>query len=237
MLMHPWINHALRMLQGNGQETTQLSIRYGVNTGDWLIQPVLHSPDVPLTSGQTHYGEKLLGQPFRIASPSFFQVNTEQAERLAELVRSRLCLSGNELLVDAYAGVGTFAVLFAPFARRVIAIEESAAAFRDAAVNTAGIENLTFVEGKTEEVLDRMDEAPDVVILDPPRVGCHPHALQAVIRRSPRRLVYVSCEPSTLARDLHLLTQGGFRVVAVEPIDMFPHTYHVECVATLEYKG
>ena len=192
MLMSPWINDALRRLQGKCQETTQLSMRYGVSTGDWLIQPTLHSLDIPLPSGQTHYHEKLLGQKFRIGSPSFFQVNTTQAERLAELVAARLGLSGSGLLVDAYAGVGTFAVLFAHLARRVIAIEESAAAVEDAAVNTAGIANLDLVEGKTENVLSALTETPDAVILDPPRVGCQPETLEALSRRPPARLVYVS---------------------------------------------
>ena len=237
MLMAPQINAALGQLQDRCAETTQLSVRHGVNTGDWLIQPTLLNPDIPLRSGQTHYREKLLGRPFRISSPSFFQVNTDQAEHLVELVRARLKLTGEELLVDAYAGVGTFAVLFAPLVRRVIAIEESVSSVRDAAINTLGIENLKFVQAKTEEVLDTLDPRPDAVILDPPRVGCHPQTLEALIRRPAERVVYVSCEPETLARDLARLVQGGFRVGAVEPVDMFPQTYHVECVATLEYPG
>ena len=237
MLMAPWINDALRELQDRCQETTGLSIRYGVNTGDWLIQPTLHSEEIGLASGQTHYQEELLGRPFRIASPSFFQVNTKQAERLADLVRSRLDLDGTELLVDAYAGVGTFAMLLAPYARRVIAIEESAAAVKDAAVNALGIGNLEFVEGRTEDVLDALEQSPDAIILDPPRAGCHPGAIEALIRQAPSRVVYVSCEPATLARDLQLLVRGGFRVETLEPVDMFPHTYHVECVATLWRRG
>ena len=237
MLMAPWINESLRQLQGRCSETTQLSMRYGVNTGDWLIQPTLLSEEIPIPSGQGHYREKLLDRPFRISSPSFFQVNTKQAERLIELVRARLDLRGDDVLVDAYAGVGVFAVTFAPLVRRVIAIEESSAALKDAAINTLGIENLEYVEAKTEEVLDSLDEEPDAVILDPPRVGCHPDALAALIRRTPRRVVYVSCDPETLARDLHILVQGGFGIEAVEPVDMFPQTYHVECVATLRLRG
>ena len=235
MLMAPWINTALGELQDRCQETTGLSIRYGVNTGDWLIQPTLHNEEIGLATGQTHYREELSGRPFRIASPSFFQVNTKQAEQLVDLVRSRLELEGEELLVDAYAGVGTFAVLLAPFVRQVIAIEESASAVEDAAVNALGIGNLEYVEGKTENVLDALDHSPDAVILDPPRAGCHPDALEAVIRQAPSRLVYVSCDPATLARDLRLLVRGGFRVERLEPVDMFPHTYHVECVATLSH--
>ena len=232
-LMHPWINQALRTLQGKAVETTQLSVRYGVNTGDWLIQPTMHNPDISLPTGQTHYWEQMHDRKLRIASPSFAQVNTPQAERLADLVGERLQLSGSELLVDAYAGVGTFAVLLADSARRVIAIEESSAAVDDAAVNIEGIENLEFVCSRTEDYLDSLEEPPDAVILDPPRVGCHPATLDALIRRKPKRTVYVSCDPDTLARDLSRLAAGGFSVTSVEPMDMFPQTYHTECVATL----
>ena len=233
MLMAPWINETLGTLQGKAAETSQLTMRYGVNTGDWLVQPVLHNEEVPIATGQGHYREKLLERPFRIASPSFFQVNTKQAERLAELVRIRLGLEGAELVVDAYAGVGTFAVLLAPFAGRVIAIEESNAALKDAAINTLGIDNLEFIEARTEDVLDELPEVPDAVVLDPPRTGCEEKALDALARRRPRRIVYVSCEPETLARDLSLLVRGGFRIESLEPLDMFPQTYHVECIATL----
>ena len=232
-LMHPWINTALRALQGNAAETTQLSVRYGVNTGDWLIQPTMHNPDIPLPTGQTHYWERMRDRRLRIASPSFAQVNTPQAERLATLVAERLQLSGAELLVDAYAGVGTFAVLLAASARKVIAIEESSAAVKDAAVNIEGIDNLEFVCSRTEDYLDSLTEPPDAVILDPPRVGCHPATLDALIRRKPARTVYVSCDPDTLARDLAYLTKGGFAITSVEPMDMFSQTYHTECVATL----
>ena len=144
-IMEPWINEAIAALQGNSQETTQLSIRYGVGTGDWLIQPTMHSPGIPIASGQAHYRERLLDRTFRVSSPSFFQVNTRQAERMVEIVRSRLRLTGGEVLVDAFAGVGTFAVLLAPYARRTIAIEESAAAVRDATVNGQEIDGLELV--------------------------------------------------------------------------------------------
>ena len=169
----------------------------------------------------------------RIASPSFAQVNTPQAEALATLVEQRLRLSGSELLVDAYAGVGTFAILLANSARRVIAIEESSAAVDDAAVNIEGIDNLEFVCSRTEEYLDSLAEPPDAVILDPPRVGCHAATLDALIRRKPKRTVYVSCDPDTLARDLAYLASGGFSITSVEPMDMFPQTYHTECIATI----
>lgn len=233
MLMTPGINRLAGNLRGRAQETSQLSIRYGVNTEDWLIQPKLKSEDIALESGQSHYMEKLLGHEFRIASPSFFQVNTEQAERLAELVVETLGLAGEEVVVDAYAGVGTFAILLAESAGKVLAIEESAAAIRDAAANASGIENVEFIEGKTEDVLDSMQVRPDAVILDPSRSGCHPTVLEALIRLAPERTVYVSCDPEALARDLDVLVRGGLRVESVRPIDMFPQTHHVETVALL----
>ena len=235
MLMNPEINQALRQLQDRCGETRQLSIRYGVSTGDMLIQPTMHSQEITVPTGQTHYREKLLGRTFRVASPSFFQVNTRQAERLVELVRDSLNLTGDEVLVDAYAGVGTFAVLLAPFVKHVIAIEESLSAIKDAGVNTLGIENLEFLHGKTEDVMGNLEKAPDAVILDPPRIGCHPKVLETLIRRAPGKIVYVSCDPEALARDLDILVNRGFKITTIAPIDMFPHTHHIETVVALKY--
>ena len=236
MLMAPWINDTLAELNGLCGETSQLTMRYGINTGDWLIQPHLQSRDVRKFTGQAHYDEALLGHRFRVGSPSFFQVNTRQAERLLALVRERLRLAGRETVVDAYAGVGVFAVAAAGGARRVIAIEESRAAVEDAAANAAAVPNVEYVEGKTERVLATLEETPDAVILDPPRAGCHAGALAALVKLAPARVVYVSCDPRSLARDLAALVEGGYAVESVEPIDMFPHTHHVECVATLTHR-
>jgi len=234
LLMSEGVNDILAKLQRRVAETTQLSVRYGINTNEWLIQPSMKHPEIPMPTGQTHYRERLSGRAFRIASPSFFQVNTAQAEVLGELVRKRLDLNGTETVVDAYAGVGTFAALLAPHAKRVIAIEESSAAVRDASINIGDLENIEFVEAKTEEALFGLEHPPDVLVLDPPRAGCHPDAVKAAIETGAKRLVYVSCDPLTLTRDLALLVAGGYRVEQIEPLDMFPQTHHVECVATLE---
>ena len=233
MLMTPGINRLADSIRGRAQETSQVSIRYGINTDDWLIQPALKNPAIQTPTGQKHYTEDLTGWKFRIASPSFFQVNTQQAERLAALVREMLDLDGSEFVVDAYAGVGTFAVLLAASARKIAAIEESSAAVRDASANAAGTHNVEFLEGRTEDTLASLDERPDAVTLDPPRAGCHPDALAALTRLAPDRTVYVSCEPKALARDLDILTRGGLRVQSVQPIDMFPQTHHVETAALL----
>jgi 23S rRNA (uracil1939-C5)-methyltransferase len=233
LLMHPWINGALNELQERSGETTQLAIRFGENTGSWLIQPTLSRADISLTTGQSHYEEALFGRKFRIASPSFFQVNTRQTERLMQLILDRLNLTGRETVVDAYAGVGTIAVLLAPYASRILAIEESSAAVKDAKENAYGLSNLEFLQEKTEIALEQFVDTPDALVLDPPRSGCHYDVLVAVKRLQPKRVVYVSCNPESLSRDLRELCPEPYHVDDVQPIDMFPQTHHVECVVTL----
>ncbi|KPK22015.1 MAG: 23S rRNA methyltransferase [Dehalococcoidia bacterium SM23_28_1] len=232
-IMHPWINGVLERLQGKCAGLHQVAIRYGVRTEQALIHPSLKEIDDSIPSGQTSYEEELLGKRFRISGASFFQVNTRQAEVLIEVVRDRLALAEDQLLLDAYAGVGTFAVLLAPHVKRVIAIEESPAAVADAVINQAGINNIVFYQGKVEQILPDLRQRPQAAILDPPRVGCHPDTIAAVLKRPPARLVYVSCDPATLARDLRALCRGGYRLQEVQPVDMFPQTFHIECVATL----
>ena len=233
MIMDPSVNRILGELQGRCAETSQLSVRCGVNTGDFLVQPTLKTAEVSIATGQKHYVESLRGRSFRVASPSFFQVNIRQLDRLVDLVKEELELSGSELVVDAYAGVGTFALLLAPYAGRVIAIEESPAAVEDALANADDAPRVEFIQGRTEQVLSELEERPQGLILDPPRKGCHPSALEALKRLKPQRMVYVSCDPATLARDLKSLCRDTFHLEKVRPVDMFPQTHHVECIATL----
>ena len=233
MLMDSKINEFLSQLQEEASETTNLSVRVGINTGEYLIQPKLSNPNLNFDTGQKWYTENMLNREFRVASPSFFQVNTKQAEFMINLVGDRLNLNGEEILVDAYAGVGVFASLLSDRVRRVIAIEESQAAVKDALFGLDDLKNIDYKEGKTEEVLKELEDQIDVIILDPPRTGCHPNAIDSVIASKANKIAYVSCDPPSLARDLNMLVDGGYTVENVSPIDMFPQTYHTECVATL----
>ncbi len=243
MLMDPVINDALTEFQDKSGETTNMSLRVGKNTGDLLAQPTFQNPDIGIPSGQTHYTERMMGRDLRVASPSFFQVNTAQAESLVRLTRDGLELGESDVLVDAYAGVGVFAILLSPYVARAIAIEESASAVQDGKLNAEGLNNVEFVQLKTEEALVDLreicglDGAPDAVILDPPRTGCHPQAIESLLKLKPEKVAYVSCDPPSLARDLDTLVNGGYEVKAVQPVDMFPQTYHVESVTILESKS
>ena len=234
MLMHQGINKLLGDLQGHCSETTQLSIRAGEDTGDYLVQPTLKSTDIPIVTGQKHYRDSIQGVEFRVASPSFFQVNNKQASNMALVVKDALNLKGTEVLLDAYAGVGTFAILLAPYASKVIAIEESSAAVADAKVNAENTHNVEFILGKTEEVLGDLDSVPDAVVLDPPRAGCQSAAIDSLLRLYPENVVYVSCDPDTLARDLKMLCSGAYSIDSIQPLDMFPQTHHVENIVILK---
>ena len=242
MLMHPGVNELLTQLQDNARETTQLSIRAGRSTGDYLVQPYLGNPDLAkpdldVATGQKHYLDAVNGRKFRVSSPSFFQVDVDQTSQMVEVVRRSLDLKPGDILLDAYAGVGTIAVLLAPYVGWVMAVEESSAAVADARENAAGLENVEFLLGKTEEVLLRLPRRPDAVVLDPSRSGCRPAALNNLIQLAPARVAYVSCDAETLARDLKVLCESTYTLKEVVPLDMFPQTHHVECVALLELSG
>ena len=233
MLMHPGVNRLLEQLQGHCAETSQLSLRAGEEMGDYLIQPTLVDWGIPVATGQKSYLDSVDGRPFRISSPSFFQVNIAQAAQTAREIIQGLELSSTDVLLDAYTGVGTFAIMLAPYVEKVIAVEESAAAVDDARENAKGLSNVEFMVGKTEEVLGRLADKPDIAILDPPRAGCQPAALRGLMQLAPSRVAYVSCDAETLARDLKVLCQGPYSLQKVVPLDMFPNTHHVECVALL----
>jgi 23S rRNA (uracil1939-C5)-methyltransferase len=231
------VNEVLTDVQDATTGTRQISIRMGEHSGELLVQPKLEwrpGQHGTTESGQPWYTERLLGRDFRISSAAFFQVNTRQAELLANLVIERVTAVSPAVVVDAYSGVGTFAALLADKVQRVVAIEESAAATADAKVNLDGLYNVEMVVGSVEQVLPDFTPAPDVVMIDPPRAGMRREVVEALLASSTTRVVYVSCDPATLARDVRLLVDGGFELIEVQPVDMFPQTQHIECVTVLD---
>lgn len=232
-LMDKKINESLKKLQGLVCETSNLSVRVGVHTSDSLIQPKLTNKKIDVESGQKSYREVLNGRVFKVASPSFFQTNTKQAEKMIDLVGKALELRKDEILVDAYAGVGTFAFSLAPRVKKVIAIESSLSAVNDAIEFGSDLANVEFRHGKTEEILNGINGGINALILDPPRVGCHFDTLKAVLDLKPSRMVYVSCDPQSMCRDINVLVEGGYTINDVDILDMFPQTYHIECIVSL----
>lgn len=195
--------------------------------------------DVEAFKGNDHIFEEMEGLRFKVGPKSFYQTNSEQAYNLYKVAREFAGLTGNELVYDLYTGTGTIANFVARQARKVVGIEYVPEAIEDAKVNSAlnGIDNTLFYAGDMKDILtnDFIAEhgRPDVIITDPPRAGMHNDVIDVILAAEPKRIVYVSCNPATQARDLQLL-DGKYKVTAVQPVDMFPHTHHVENVVQLE---
>lgn len=195
--------------------------------------------DVEVFKGNDHIFEEMEGLRFKVGPKSFYQTNSEQAYNLYKVAREFAGLTGNELVYDLYTGTGTIANFVARKARKVVGIEYVPEAIEDAKVNSAlnGIDNTLFYAGDMKDILtnDFIAEhgRPDIIITDPPRAGMHNDVIDVILAAEPKRIVYVSCNPATQARDLQLL-DGKYKVTAVQPVDMFPHTHHVENVVQLE---
>lgn len=189
--------------------------------------------EIPL-AGSPFIRDKVGRFEFKISANSFFQTNTLGAEILYKKVREYAGLSGKEHVVDLYCGAGTISIFLADSARELVGIEISESAVRDAEINCRnnGVSNCRFILGDIKDCLEQVKK-PDVMIIDPPRAGMHKDVIKQVLDMSPARIVYVSCNPATMARDLGMI-KDDYSVLEVQPVDMFPHTYHIESVAKLE---
>lgn len=188
--------------------------------------------------GPGHIIDQLNGLKFKISARSFWQVNTQAALAVYNKVREYASLSGRETVLDIYCGTGSIGLFLAQDAKEVIGIESNSKAVEDARHNAEmnNIHNARFHLGQAEKQLPRFVRQglrADVIVLDPPRKGCAPPLLQAAADAAPQKIVYVSCNPATLARDLRLLAELGYGIREVQPVDMFPHTHHVECVVLM----
>jgi 23S rRNA (uracil1939-C5)-methyltransferase len=266
-IAHEQINCVLQMLSQHINPQPQALIRCATASNQVLIQP---APSEQVAEQLAEIGvelrtetmeEVLAGATFRIRPSSFFQTNTSQAEKMAQIVLNGLLSPLTSLdrasspsvgipvgsqdiapaasltIVDAYCGVGTFALLLARHVGKIIAIEESASAIKDAQWNARDFDNIEILKGKVEDILPTLSPKIDGFVIDPPRAGCQPVVLETLIQHPVTRIVYVSCDPSTLARDLDILCHQHptYRLCSVQPLDMFPQTAHIECIAILEH--
>ncbi|MEO0771130.1 MAG: 23S rRNA (uracil(1939)-C(5))-methyltransferase RlmD, partial [Cyanobacteria bacterium J06649_4] len=228
-------------LKGIHEQAEQWMARYPNVVGvlinlNWKKTNTIFGPETFSIAGASHLEETFAGLTFQIQPATFFQVNTAQAEKLLSEIQSELALTGEEVLVDAYCGVGTFTLPLARQVKRCIGLEAFTESVVQAQSNAAlnQIENVGFRIGDVATLLPALDVVPDIVMLDPPRKGCEPEVLNELIEMKPKRVVYVSCNPATLARDLRVLCEkGGYRITRVQPADFFPQTSHVECAVFL----
>jgi 23S rRNA (uracil1939-C5)-methyltransferase len=256
-ITRPEIMELARQIDLEKLDVEQIGVRVGID-GDLMLtfesdsgEPPEVELDLPIsvasvnTSGEAvtligddHLIQEINGRPFQVSASSFFQVNTAQAENLVRAALAALGLSGGETVLDLYSGVGLFTAFIAPIAGRVIGVESFAPAVCDAEVNLDEFENVELYESPVEDALAHIvttDQFSNLlVLLDPPRAGCDKAIIQHLLTLAPSRMVYVSCDPATLARDAKRLASGGYRLISAQPVDMFPQTYHIETVAVFE---
>lgn len=210
-------------------------ISHIINDG---VADVVKADEIRLLYGQDYFNESLLGLNFKISTFSFFQTNSAGAEVLYQTVRDFAGYEKNSVIFDLYCGTGTITQLMSPVAEKVIGIEIVEEAVEAAKINAElnGIKNCEFIAGDVLNMVDNLDYKPDLIILDPPREGINPKAIMKIINFNADRLVYVSCKASSLAKDLLVFEENGYKVEKVCCVDMFPRTYHVETVVLLSHK-
>lgn len=235
-------------------DLTRLTLRVGAY-GDLLVlfeidsvEPPSLEVDFPVNAsillptgevanlvGENKIQEHCAGRDWQVSASSFFQVNPQAAETLVSLVMDRAQFSGSENVLELYSGIGLFTEALSNRASHIVAVEASPNAVADAEVNLADTDNVELYQGDAEVAMTHLSEQEfDLVVLDPPRTGVSFNVIDAIVNIEPRRIVYVSCDPATLARDIRRLTPAGYALVSAQTLDMFPQTYHVETIALLE---
>ena len=200
---------------------------------------MVQSDRTEILYGRDYFYEELLGLRFRISPFSFFQTNSLGAEVLYETARDYIGDTKDKVIFDLYSGTGTIAQMLAPVAKQVVGVEIVEEAVAAARVNAGlnGLTNCTFLAGDVLKVVGELSEKPDLIVLDPPRDGVHPKALERIIGFGVERIVYISCKPTSLVRDLELLQGRGYRVERACGVDMFPGTGHVETIVSIQRKN
>jgi len=253
LIIDPLLSRLLTSLDMSLVDLEWMELRVGTATGDLMmvlqtvdedapslivdfplsIVQVCHDNTIAPLIGLDYISEIVHGREFRISATSFYQVNSAQATCLVDLVMEALDLKGYEKVLDAYCGVGLFTAFLSEQASFVTGIEVNHAAVMDARHNLAGADNIDILEGPVATVLPTVEHKLHAAVVDPPRSGLAREALDMLAVKAPSRIVYVSCDPATLARDVQRLVRKGYELQWVQPVDLFPQTYHIECVALL----
>ena len=216
------------VLESDSPEPPELEIEAEISVAH------VYGDNAVVIAGNDHIVIRVLDRDFRVSAASFFQVNTVMTEKMVHHLLSCLPVFPTTILLDVYCGVGLFSAFFATKCNTVIGIESSPSACEDFAVNLDEFENVELYEESAEDVIPHLEVKPDVVLVDPPRTGLEKRVIDGLLRLKPRLIAYVSCDPSTLARDAARLINGGYRLKDVTPFDLFPQTYHIESVSLFE---
>ena len=253
LIADPLLDDLWGALDVDWPQLRQLALRCGSATGDLLaVFELDHYEDfdigvdfpvscvIRLADGESvvlmgnpYLVEQVAGRDYRVSAGSFFQVNTAGAEVLVDLVQGYLAPAGGETLVDLYCGVGLFGLALAGLVGQVIGVEADRSAVDDFRYNAQGLTNVRLIAETAEAALPQIDGQLHhaLMVLDPPRAGAGAQAIAQIVRLDPQRIVYVACDPATLARDARQLVEAGYRLAEVQPVDLFPQTYHIESVA------
>jgi 23S rRNA (uracil1939-C5)-methyltransferase len=219
------------VLESESPEPPELEIEAGIS-----ITHVFEENTVVI-AGNDNLTIRVLDRDFRVSAASFFQVNTAMAAKMVEHVLTHLSVSQTDTVLDVYCGAGLFSAFLAPMCGRLIGIESSPSACEDFAINLDDFENVELYEGLAQEILPGLAgqiSDPTYVLVDPPRAGLEKYVVDAILKLSPRMIAYVSCDPSTLARDAARLINGGYKLKQVTPFDLFPQTFHIESISIFE---
>jgi len=218
------------MLESGSLEPPELEIEAGIS--------VTHNyeENTVVMAGNDYTFIRVSGRDFKVSAPSFFQVNTDMAEAMVQYLLDHLPITQASTVLDIYCGVGLFSAFLAPKCRTVIGIEASPSACADFVFNLDQFENVELYEGLAEDVIPHLEGKPEVVLVDPPRAGLEKNVVDGILNLKPQVIAYVSCDPSTLARDARRLIEGGYKLKQVAPFDLFPQTYHIESISMFEPK-
>jgi 23S rRNA (uracil1939-C5)-methyltransferase len=218
---------SMLILESNSPESPEVEIETCISVAH------VFEENTVVMAGNDHIVISVLDRDFRVSAGSFFQVNTAMAERMVEYLLSCLPVSISTLL-DVYCGAGLFSAFLAPKCQHLIGIESSASACEDFTFNLDEFNHVELYEGLAEDVIPHIDAKPDVILVDPPRAGLEKRVVDGILKLNPHVIAYVSCDPSTLARDAARLISGGYKLKDVTPFDLFPQTYHIESISLFE---